>query len=79
MCLSFNVLVFFYGFSQEMLMQVLDEHCLLENQKPHEDKDSAFDFLYLPMDFRYSITRYYILASGSSSLHYLFIYLYMCV
>ena len=34
-------------------MQILDEHCLLETQKSHEDEDSAFDFLYLPMDFRY--------------------------
>ena len=46
-----------------MLLQFLDEHCMKENQKlgleNSEEADqeerivSAFDFLYLPIDFEY--------------------------
>ena len=53
-----------------MLMQFLDEHCMRENQKlklendseeeddhDHEEQRiiSAYDFLYLPIDFRYML------------------------
>ncbi|XP_057965254.1 protein terminal ear1 homolog [Malania oleifera] len=42
-------------YTREMLVQFLDEHCMLENRKMHahnsEDDVSAFDFVYLPIDF----------------------------
>ncbi|XP_065880550.1 protein terminal ear1 [Euphorbia lathyris] len=37
-------------FQRQNLLQVLDRHCLEENKK--EKVKSAYDFLYLPMDFR---------------------------
>ncbi|KAG6761579.1 hypothetical protein POTOM_034807 [Populus tomentosa] len=45
----------------EMLMEFLDSHCLMENEKAElqnsdstkEIIESAFDFLYLPFDFEY--------------------------
>ncbi|KAJ8530217.1 hypothetical protein K7X08_037052 [Anisodus acutangulus] len=45
-----------YDYKREMLMQFLDEYCLVENQKATDSKGqhvvSAYDFLYLPMDFK---------------------------
>ncbi|KAM3376956.1 protein MEI2-like 6 [Capsicum galapagoense] len=45
-----------YHYSREMLMQFLDEHCYLENQKTRDSNGEkivfAYDFLYLPMDFK---------------------------
>ncbi|KAJ9189672.1 hypothetical protein P3X46_000937 [Hevea brasiliensis] len=45
-------------YTRELLMEFLDKHCMLENQKAKLQKSdceetilSAFDFLYLPMDF----------------------------
>lgn len=43
-----------------MLVEFLDDHCMVENQKVKTEKSeeqivSAFDFVYLPMDFRYAI------------------------
>lgn len=59
----FVILVLFSFISREMLLQFLDEHCMKENQKlglenseeaDEEDRIvSAFDFLYLPIDFEY--------------------------
>ncbi|CAN4112438.1 unnamed protein product [Withania somnifera] len=45
-----------YDYNREMLMQFLDEYCLLENQKSRDSNGEnivfAYDFLYLPMDFK---------------------------
>ncbi|XP_059310814.1 protein terminal ear1-like [Lycium ferocissimum] len=45
-----------YDYNREMLMQFLDEYCSVENQKATDSKGenivSAYDFLYLPMDFK---------------------------
>ncbi|TMW85643.1 hypothetical protein EJD97_022769 [Solanum chilense] len=46
-----------YHYNREMLMQFLDEHCYLENQKTRDSNGEnihvfAYDFLYLPMDFK---------------------------
>ncbi|KAH0643319.1 hypothetical protein KY290_034929 [Solanum tuberosum] len=46
-----------YHYNREMLMQFLDEHCYLENQKARDSNGGnihvfAYDFLYLPMDFK---------------------------
>ncbi|XP_021611351.1 protein terminal ear1 homolog isoform X1 [Manihot esculenta] len=45
-------------YTRELLMEFLDKHCMVENQKAMLRKSdceetfvSAFDFLYLPMDF----------------------------
>ncbi|CAK7340163.1 unnamed protein product [Dovyalis caffra] len=47
-------------YTREMLMEFLDSHCMMENEKAKlqnsdstkETLVSAFDFLYLPIDFR---------------------------
>lgn len=42
-------------YSREMLMNFLDDHCMEENRKAvlkEESFLSAFDFLYLPIDFK---------------------------
>ncbi|XP_055818555.1 protein terminal ear1 homolog [Solanum dulcamara] len=45
-----------YHYNREMLMKFLDQHCLLENQKAKDSNGEntvfAYDFLYLPMDFK---------------------------
>ncbi|CAN4107474.1 unnamed protein product [Withania somnifera] len=45
-----------YDYNREMLMQFLDEYCLLENQEARDSNGEnivfAYDFLYLPMDFK---------------------------
>ncbi|MCD7464304.1 hypothetical protein HAX54_052484 [Datura stramonium] len=45
-----------YDYNREMLMKFMDEHCLLENQKARDSNEEnilfAYDFLYLPMDFK---------------------------
>lgn len=52
-----NVFVIFGVCSRELLVKFLDNHCLTENQKNASSEEtvvSAFDFIYLPMDFRYT-------------------------
>ncbi|KAH7835052.1 hypothetical protein Vadar_022427 [Vaccinium darrowii] len=51
-------------YTGELLLRFLDEHCLLENRKRNtnseEDDDctvSAYDFMYLPIDFRTGFSR----------------------
>ncbi|KAF7126833.1 hypothetical protein RHSIM_Rhsim11G0182300 [Rhododendron simsii] len=51
-------------YSGELLLKFLDEHCLLENQKSKEENSeegdctvSAFDFMYLPIDFSTGCSR----------------------
>ncbi|RZC73484.1 hypothetical protein C5167_048961 [Papaver somniferum] len=44
--------------SREMLMEIVDKHCIEENKKAmsnHHQDDilSEYDFLYLPIDFMY--------------------------
>ncbi|XP_034681836.1 protein terminal ear1 homolog [Vitis riparia] len=56
-------------YTREMLLQFLDEHCMKENQKlgleNSEEADqeerivSAFDFLYLPIDFDTGMNKSY--------------------
>ncbi|XP_015158256.1 protein terminal ear1 homolog [Solanum tuberosum] len=53
-----------YDYNREMLMQFLDEHCLLENQKARDSNGEnihifAYDFLYLPMDFKSKMNKGY--------------------
>ncbi|XP_059629263.1 uncharacterized protein LOC132271796 isoform X2 [Cornus florida] len=52
------------GRSRRLLLKFVDQHCMSENEKmnkfnAHEETEeqtvSAFDFLYLPMDFKYVI------------------------
>ena len=58
----FNIVfvpVLVYVSRREMLIDFLERHCLYENQKladkkeEHATKKSAFDLVYLPIDFRY--------------------------
>jgi hypothetical protein len=58
---AFFLFVFLHlGFlSRNMLVEFLDDHCMLENNKlktknSEEHVVSAFDFVYLPIDFRYA-------------------------
>ncbi|KAL5855924.1 hypothetical protein ACOSQ4_005726 [Xanthoceras sorbifolium] len=54
-------------FTREMLMDFLDDHCMVENQKAKQLQNgeaesiivSAFDFLYLPMDFESGVNKGY--------------------
>ncbi|XP_077214030.1 uncharacterized protein LOC143848858 [Tasmannia lanceolata] len=42
-------------YSREMLLDLLDKHCIEENEKAHLASDSnlsEYDFLYLPIDFK---------------------------
>uniref|UniRef100_A0A3Q7ETI1 RRM domain-containing protein n=2 Tax=Solanum lycopersicum TaxID=4081 RepID=A0A3Q7ETI1_SOLLC len=53
-----------YDYNREMLMRFLDEHCLLENQKARDSNGEnthvfAYDFLYLPMDFKSKMNKGY--------------------
>lgn len=49
-----------------MLVEFLDDHCMLENKKVKDDNSeepnivSAFDFVYLPIDFRYAYMTSFI-------------------
>ncbi|KAK2997352.1 hypothetical protein RJ639_024769 [Escallonia herrerae] len=52
--------------SRKSLMKLLDKHCSLENERAKQLRDeqrqhsvSAFDFVYLPMDFRTGYNRGY--------------------
>lgn len=42
--------------SRELLVDFLDKHCQMENQKAEAEGDdaviSAYDFVYLPLDLR---------------------------
>lgn len=44
--------------SRELLVDFLDKHCQMENQKAEAEGDdaviSAYDFVYLPLDLRYA-------------------------
>uniref|UniRef100_A0A0V0GVC9 Putative ovule protein n=2 Tax=Solanum chacoense TaxID=4108 RepID=A0A0V0GVC9_SOLCH len=49
---------------REMLMQFLDEYCFLENQNARNSNGEnfhvfAYDFLYLPMDFKSKMNKGY--------------------
>ncbi|EEF49477.1 hypothetical protein RCOM_1449530 [Ricinus communis] len=49
-------------YTRELLMEFLDYHCMLENEKAkesHNNETSAFDFLYLPMDFEKKANKGY--------------------
>ncbi|XP_016469123.2 uncharacterized protein LOC107791552 [Nicotiana tabacum] len=50
-----------YSYSRDMLMQFLDQHCSVENEKAKDSNGqnivSAYDFLYLPMDFKNKRSR----------------------
>ncbi|THG18956.1 protein MEI2-like 6 [Camellia sinensis] len=51
-------------YNREMILKFLDEHCNLENQRrtsgeAADDVVSAYDFMYLPMDFRSGFSRGY--------------------
>ncbi|KDP41733.1 hypothetical protein JCGZ_26751 [Jatropha curcas] len=49
-------------YSRELLMEFLDDHCMQENEKvkiKNETIVSAFDFLYLPMDFENKANKGY--------------------
>nr|XP_016433362.1 PREDICTED: protein MEI2-like 7 [Nicotiana tabacum] len=50
-----------YSYSRDMLMQFLDQHCSVENVKANDSNGpniiSAYDFLYLPMDFKNKRSR----------------------
>ncbi|XP_049350447.1 protein terminal ear1 homolog [Solanum verrucosum] len=46
-----------FHYNREKLMQFLDDYCLLENQKARDSNEEnihvfAYDFLYLPMNFK---------------------------
>nr|DAD46928.1 TPA_asm: hypothetical protein HUJ06_016865 [Nelumbo nucifera] len=67
-------------YSRQMLMSFLDEHCMKENEKlkrpagAEEDSLLAFDFLYLPMDFKRRLNKGYAFvnftnANAASRLH----------
>lgn len=50
--------------SRDLLIAFLDRHCAKENQKSDGEKsesesESAFDFLYLPIDFWYMLHAFY--------------------
>ncbi|XP_050234871.2 protein MEI2-like 6 [Mercurialis annua] len=52
-------------YTRVLLMEFLDNHCMLENEKANKLQNndrilSAFDFLYLPMDFEYVSLIYLI-------------------
>lgn len=42
-------------FSQERLLHVLDTHCKRCNERSRDTEEpiSAYDFVYLPIDFKY--------------------------
>ncbi|XP_059437590.1 protein terminal ear1 homolog [Corylus avellana] len=51
-------------YTRNMLVEFLDDHCMLENQKlntknSEEHVVSAFDFVYLPIDFRTGCNKGY--------------------
>ena len=40
------------GNSRKLLVELLDKHCKQENEKDENGVRSAFDFVYLPIDFK---------------------------
>ncbi|KAM7482654.1 hypothetical protein LguiB_007237 [Lonicera macranthoides] len=49
-------------YTRELLVKFLENHCLTENQKNASSEEgivSAFDFIYLPMDFRTGVNKGY--------------------
>ncbi|XP_047320758.1 protein MEI2-like 1 [Impatiens glandulifera] len=51
-----------YRYTWEMLLKFIDEHCMFENQKSKEEGEtnrSAYDFMYLPIDFRSGMNKGY--------------------
>ncbi|KAM6554764.1 hypothetical protein CsatB_015526 [Cannabis sativa] len=46
-------------YTREMLIEFVDNFCKLENDDDHHHIYSAYDFLYLPMDFRRKLNKGY--------------------
>lgn len=63
-------------FRREILLSILDKHCRDENQKADSlSCKSAFDFVYLPMDFMCVEAT---LIEASFAIYFLCFFLYIC-
>lgn len=49
--------MFFFFYSREKMMNILDQHCAEENETIAQSGGvkSEYDFLYVPFDFKYDI------------------------
>jgi hypothetical protein len=56
--------IFYDWYSRDMLVEFLEDHCMVENTKEKENGEEstfAFDFVYLPIDFRLVAEFFFIL------------------
>ncbi|XP_042752343.1 protein terminal ear1 [Lactuca sativa] len=47
------------NYTRELLVKLLEDHCKQENKKDENVVRSAFDFVYLPVDFKYRLNAGY--------------------
>ncbi|KAL4563719.1 hypothetical protein LXL04_027764 [Taraxacum kok-saghyz] len=47
------------NYTRKLLVELLDKHCKQENEKDENGVRSAFDFVYLPVDFKHRLNAGY--------------------
>ncbi|KAK1420277.1 hypothetical protein QVD17_21731 [Tagetes erecta] len=55
------------NYTRTLLVEFLDKHCRLENAKAGNTTRSAFDFVYLPVDFKHRLNAGYAFVNFTTS------------
>nr|GEX53375.1 putative RNA recognition motif 2, nucleotide-binding alpha-beta plait domain protein [Tanacetum cinerariifolium] len=55
------------NYTRELLVKFLEDHCKTQNEMVGNDEKSAFDFVYLPIDFKHRLNVGYAFVNFTTS------------